>query len=695
MFNPSAYPLVRFCLALMLGILLQDIVCPDFNPTWLFYSMLPLSALASIIVHPRLETVWASGVVILVTLVVLGMQITWLNNELHSRPDHFAHRPDLHLYSGFVSDLPEQTASGGWKYRLRVEHGLDSTNRPFPLVGNLQIYLRPDSSFVPPKYGDRLLLRCSPQRIKGPMNPEAFDFAAYMRTQHVYFQAFVRTDSVVFIEADQGSLFWKYTYAARSHVLQTLARHFTDTADLGVAEALLVGYKGHLPDELQNAYIETGSMHILAVSGAHVGIIFLGLVAIFKRVQIRHRYWRLFETVLIMLCIWAFAFLAGMGPSIARATVMFSFFLFARAFRLDYDGYNILAASAFALLLYDPQMLFQVSFQLSFLAVLGMMLFYPMLYKLSPIMPKWLDYFWQIFLLGIAAQLGTLPISLLYFGQFPTWFWLSGLIVVPVASIYMYAAAALLLVEAIAPLFANWLAIPIVWMVKSMNYLIYGMQKLPAALIDGIWLRWWEVCMLCVLVLLLAIHLHRPKGRWIVAMSGVVCLLSISHLGKTWARNYQREIVFYHTGSERHLLADLILGHQRVSFSEQEFTEKQERFAAHQHRKATGTYGENTTHANWMATKGPFMQIGKTTLAVLTEQFEYQPNGSKVKVETLVVDGAGANDALKALQVFEPKQIVLGQTLSQKAAKHWTNAATDLGIPVHVIAEQGAWIWSL
>ncbi len=689
MLNPSAYPLVRFCLALISGILLQEYVFPDFNPEWLFFALVPLSALASLVVHRRLETVWISGVVILATVAGLGMYLTWFSDEYKSMLSHFGKNTSTALYSGTVSNLPEKTTSG-WKYLLKVEHGLNPGQSPLPLSGKLQVYLRTDSAYMPPQYGDRLLIKCTPEPIKGPQNPYAFDYAAYLRTQHIYHQAFVRPDSVVFIEADQGNLFWKHTYRARSHVLNTLARHFRDTAELGVAEALLVGYKGHLPDELQNAYIETGSMHILAVSGAHVGIIFLGMVALFKRIPIRHRHWRKLETVLILLTIWAFAFLAGMGPSIARATVMFSFFLIARAFRLDYSGYNILAASAFVLLVCDPQMLFQVSFQLSFLAVLGMMLFYPTLYKLSPVMPKWADYFWKIFLLGIAAQLGTLPACLYYFGQFPSYFWLSGLVVVPLASLYMYGAAALLLCELILPQLAGWIALPLVWMVKSMNYLIYLVQKLPGALLDGIWLRWWDVLLVSAVVIFLAVHLHRPKGRWIVAMSAGITLLSISHLHKAWQRHNQQKIVFYHTGAAKHLLADLISGHQRISFTSEVLTAKQERFAAHEHRKATGTLRPVAT-GSWFETQGCLLQVGEFTVAVLTEPISYRPSGHKIALEALVVDAAAATDAAKVLEVFEPKQIVLSQSVSHAKARQWKEIASAAGIAVHAITTDGAW----
>jgi competence protein ComEC len=697
MFNPSAYPFFRLCFALAIGIFVQDQLVPSFDPTLYFYIAVVACALASLYIHRNVATVWVSGLVVLLSLMVFGMQLTHQAHEVSGNANHFTKLPASQVYAGIVQDLPEPTKNG-YKFRLRVQQTIYPDQTPITASGNLQIYVKTDSLGSFPQYGDLLLVKCTPAQIGKPLNPDAFDFAQYMHTQNVHYQAFTKQDSVVVVANDRGNIFWKYTYASRAKVLGVLAKHFKDPAELGVAEALLVGYKGHLPDELQNAYIETGSMHILAVSGAHVGIIFLGMVMVLRRIHIRHRYWRLIETCLILFSIWAFAFLAGMGPSIARATVMFTFFLIARAFRLDYEGYNIIAASAFCLLLYEPLMLFQVSFQLSYLAVLGMMLFYGPLYKRSPLMPKWLDYFWQIFLLGIAAQLGTLPLSLLYFNQFPTYFWLSGLIVVPIASLYMYAAAVLILVEWIVPALSTLVATPILWMVKAMNYTIYALQNLPGALLDGIWFRWWDVVIMGCMVAVFALYMQRPKGKLLLQLAAGTFLLSASHFIKTFIQRDQIEVVIYHTGSSRALYCDLVRGHSRATYADTLVTETTARFAARAHRMSLGVHAKDQcTQAQTVCTNGkvvaqqagPLVQFGNQTFAILDQPYQFKPTGQTIEVETLVINTD--QEIEQVLQVFRPKTLVIGQSVRRRAAEKWAIIAQNQSIAVHTVASLGAW----
>jgi competence protein ComEC len=705
MYNPSAQPFVRFSFAFAIGIALQDQILSDFDPTWLFYSSVIVCALAALYIHTTVEYVWVSGALILSSLVVMGMEAAYVHNEMSAKT-HFSKQTPHPFFIGTITNLPELTASKT-KCIFQVEQIVGIDKNILPATGALQLFLPKDSLRNKYQFGDRMIIRCTPNRLAPPLNPDAFDYAAYMHSQNVHYQAFIKPDSAIVLEHDQGSAIWAATYRARERVLLTLAKHFTDPAELGVAEALLVGYKGHLPDELQNAYIETGSMHILAVSGAHVGIIFLGMMFLLRKIPIRHRHWRLVETLILLASIWGFAFLAGMGASIARATVMFSFFLVGRAFRLDYEGYNIIAASAFFLLLYEPFMLFQVSFQLSFLAVLGMMLFYPPLYKLSPLMPKWLDYFWQIFLFGLAAQLGTLPLSLYYFHQFPLYFWLSGLIVVPVASVYMYSAAVLLLVEAVMPALGTLIATPIIWMVKLMNATIYGIQKIPFALIDGIWLRWWEVLVLALATAFIAIQLYKPKGVYLVGISACLCAVSLSHLAKVVLQSQENQIVLYHTGSSKMMLMDVFGGHHLIASGTVGVEgSKAEKFAAGAHRMAMGNKtpdqyvspqnfkrDEQVQFGQFLHQIGPCLQFGESSFAVLNQAYSFQPNGKRIALEGLIIDTDSEISVELCLAVFSPKVVILSQSVRRKALEEWQRLSAEHHIEVHAIAREGAWVW--
>ncbi len=314
-------------------------------------------------------------------------------------------------------------------------------------MGNLLLFLQIDPQSEALRYGDRVVIRATVRPTEPPKNPHVFDYSRYLHFQNIHFQAFVKPDSLVRLSSGHGNFIWRAAFSCREKLLALLHEHFPTQDEYAVASALLVGYKDDLSDDLRTAYAETGSMHALAVSGTHVGFLYVGLFFLLQRLRLRGRWGRLVENVVLLSAIWAFTFLTGATASVLRASVMFSTYLLGKAMFRDASVWNVLAASAFGLLIYNPYFLFDAGFQLSYAAVAGMVFFYPRFYRVSPILPKWADYAWQVLLVGFAAQLGTLPLSLYYFHQFPVFFWLAGWVVVFGGAVFMAGGAALVVLD--------------------------------------------------------------------------------------------------------------------------------------------------------------------------------------------------------------------------------------------------------
>ena len=324
------------------------------------------------------------------------------------------------------------------------------------------------------KYGDKIWLHLKLNEISSSVHPSGFDFKRYYENKGIYHNAHVIDWKL--IEKNKGV--YSSILDQRKSLLQILNKHLYTENEYAVGAALCLGNKDLLSEELKNEFATVGAMHVLAVSGLHVGIIFSLLLKILSLFKTRKRLWVFLKIAVTILCIWLFAFLTGGSPSVLRAALMFSFITVSFYIRRFRNTYNTLAAAAMLLLLYDPYLIYDVGFQLSFAAVTGIVYLQPRLYELLYF--KWLipDYLWQITSVGIAAQLATFPIGLYYFHHLPINFILTGLFVVPFAFIILSLGISLFVTQAISSTLASIVGLLLysaIWINNSLIHLVFSL----------------------------------------------------------------------------------------------------------------------------------------------------------------------------------------------------------------------------
>ena len=271
--------------------------------------------------------------------------------------------------------------------------------------------------------------------IKSPLNPYQFNYKNYLEKKHVYHQISTRNIEYFLLKNDNRSL-KGWAYSIRKRINNALTANGFSGDELAIINALLLGQRQEISNEIIQNYQKAGAVHILAVSGLHVGIILLMLSFLLKPIEkIKHGI--IIKLVLIVSLLWVFAFVAGLSASIVRAVTMFTAIAIAMTLKQSKDIYKALVISIFFLLLFNPSYLFDVGFQLSYLAVLFIVWTQPMLYKLWLPKLKIVDYFWQLLTVSVAAQLGVLPLSLFYFHQFPGLFFIANLIIIPFLGIIL------------------------------------------------------------------------------------------------------------------------------------------------------------------------------------------------------------------------------------------------------------------
>jgi len=378
--------------------------------------------------------------------------------------------------------------------------------KPITVDGNLLIYFEKDSAILSKlKYGTRLLIKNTSQEIKGPQNPYEFNYKRYLAFNQIYRQAYITKNNFIVFDQLGGNFIWKIAYQAQAFFNESLLKYVQGVNEIAISKALLYGYDDEIDPELVRAYSNTGTLHVLAVSGMHVGLIFWLINLVLKYFD-KQQYQRFLKAIISLIIIWAYSLLCGLSPSILRASVMFSFVALGNMVKNKPNINNTLAASAFVLLLFDSNMLSNVGFQLSFLAVFGIVSIQKYFKQWFTFNHKFGNEVWNIISVSIAAQLATFPLGLLYFHQFPVYFIASNLLIIPLTTIVIFVAIAMIFMAGLAQLFSifSYAAMAFGWVVKWLiwitNIIVLWLEKLPFSFISGIQINEIETILLFIAV---------------------------------------------------------------------------------------------------------------------------------------------------------------------------------------------------
>lgn len=682
-------PFVRLLLPLIGGILLYRLwpVPPDFICYLLPFLLLPLAWIAfqPLAYHRR----WTSGICVGLFLLIAGYGLSGLEDE-RLRPGHF--RELLEGAETFSGKVLEAEQRGRWhRLQLRVEAARDSLWRG--AGGQVLLYLEAEGR-PPPRRGRRVLWRGRPQVVGGPRNPQAFDYQKYLAQQHIHHQAFVRSGNWVAGAEPEGFDLLRAARSGRHWCLERLGRHLPGERERAVGQALVLGYKSDLNRELRDAYAGTGAMHILAVSGLHVGLVFMLLQFLLRPLLPDHTRSRWLRLPLVLAGVWGFALLTGAAPSALRAATMFSFLGLGQCLRRRSSVYNTLAASAFLLLVLQPSLLWQVGFQLSYLAVLSIVYFQPRIYRLwlpSAVLP---DYLWKLMCVSLAAQLGTLPLSLYYFHQIPLLFWLSSLIAVPTASLILISGLGTLALEAMAPGLSIWPGKLLNLLLHLTNDFIHGLRNLPLDHLPQIWIDGLSLLLLYVCLGLLVLALESRRGKYLLlSMLSLTFMLGRHHLQQE-KRLRSTQVLVYHA---KETLIDFFHRGQRYTRKAVKLSETDEAYAAENYRIWMGAEAArevlDSTGQKWPSAalnREGWFQLGPC-LGVRLAGAALPPRADQ-RPELLLVGGKSRASPGPILQDFRPRQVVLESGLSYKNRRQWQEAAKSLGIACHDVKTDGAWL---
>jgi len=475
------------------------------------------------------------------SILCSGYNLAALHYQLnhHSHYQHFINKKEvvkIHITSPI--SIQEKTVKIEGEIIEKIkEHSSILTK------GKIIVYLEKDSNAIKLNYGDIIIAKGYLNEIDAPRNPNEFNYKKYLKFHNIYFNSYF--DAKNWYVTSEKKSFWilKNIYNLRLYLTKIIDQYIIGEKEKAIANAILVGKKDLLDQETIRAYSSSGAMHVLAVSGLHVGIVYLVFnYALFFMEKTRLKK---IKPILLIFLIWFYAFLTGASPSVLRAATMFSFIAIGQAMKHHVNIYNMIAASAFILILVNPYIITEVGFQLSYLAVIGIIYLQPKIYNLYISKNYFIDKVWGITAVSIAAQIATFPLGLLYFHQFPNFFWVSNLIVIPAAVFIVYLGVALFIFSAIHPLalLLGKVVSGIIWL---LNQSVSFIDQLPYSLSSGIHISLFETYCIYIFIIFLALAIFH-KNKIFLYFSLVSSLFFVfSYSGKYWQLNTEKTLTVYY-----------------------------------------------------------------------------------------------------------------------------------------------------
>lgn len=529
----AAYPFLRILLPLLAG-MISGLAAGDLllNPRWqILVTLLAVAFFVGLLAfrNHRISSWFA-----VLALYSAGAWI-WFVTDERNTGKHYAHLPKKGVWR--VELLEDAEGNGKFRAALaQLQTYTDSSGKTIPAVGRLRVLFSSQGD-LQAICGNTYYVSGQLSEPNNPQFPEAFDYREFLRRKQVYAQ----------LRADSG----EYRLLSRTIGIHTLAADVARAIESRIETlpernraalliSLITGDKRGVAREDRQHFAQTGTLHVLAVSGLHVGIVYGILFFLSARFFRRNH---LAQALIMLFCVWAYALISGLAPSVFRAAFMFSLLTLGQVWNRRSKGLNTLAATAACMLCIEPRWLQDIGFLLSFSAVGGIMLFYSRIEQAWQPRSKALQYVWKMSAVSIAAQLGTLPITLYCFNSFPLWFLPANLLVIPISTLCLVSGLVFLLVSGL-PWAGNaleWITDRLLWLLQ---YVVGKLASMPWQSIEHIYPNAAAAAALVLLIFFMAASpLLAPRYRLAGLLLGLLCL-SAAESRRQWDNHFKEpEIV--------------------------------------------------------------------------------------------------------------------------------------------------------
>ncbi|WP_339627126.1 ComEC/Rec2 family competence protein [uncultured Winogradskyella sp.] len=669
------FTLIKLTICLVTGITLAHFA--KLSVTLIAYTTIALTTLLSIywfVLKSKIDRLPHFASLSYVCMIGIGAFSYTIQNE-KLQPNHYTNLSVFKTDNTLTFKIKERLKSDNYnnKYIVSVIAFNSET-----ASGQLLINIKKDSLDKVLSVDDVLVTSAQLQKIQQPLNPHQFNYSKYLELKQVYHQLYLNKTEIQLISTSKNTIYG-YADVLRTTINSKLIKTGFKDAALSIMNALLLGQRQTIDKTTYTNYVNSGTIHILAVSGLHVGILLWILNFLFKPL-LYFKYGNYIRPIMLITILWSFAVIAGLSPSVTRAVTMFSIISIAMHLKRPTNIYNTLVISAFFILLIKPTFLFEVGFQMSYLAVLGIVSVQPIIYKLWK--PRFLvvDKLWQIFSVTLAAQAGVVPISLFYFHQFSGLFFVSNLVVIPFLGLIL-GFGLLVIALALLNILPNFIVASYSFIIDSLNAFIAWVAQFETFLLQDIPFTTLQVlCSYFIIISLVQIYKFR-NFKWVAfSLIGIICFQGIS---------------FYNTYNTQNE-AFIIFNKSRYSMIGHKYNAQ---LLLHHNLDNTKLRSDNVIK-NY--------RVGETIDSVLTDSIKsfYQFRDSSI----LVIDSLGLYKNLsfkptyillrnspkinlnRVIDSLQPLQIITDASNYKSYIKRWKATCKSKKIPFHQTNEKGAFI---
>lgn len=694
------YPFIRLTIPLIVGIVLT-LLLP--MPQWVGWSLLGLSAVCFVVFKhiPKYNIALATGISVNVFLVAVGLLLASFNVEGEAKDT-------LAGYKGFVigevADDPK-IKENNVSIEINVSAIRDG-DEWIETSGRTLLYLEKDSASMLLRTGDRIVFSPELSGIENKGNPEEFDYRKYLAYNMIFSSDYLAGDDWRLVD-DEAVGFRPKLSRLRMKLVGLLRDFGLSDDELGVMSAMTMGYSDILSDEIRHAYSSAGAMHILAVSGLHVGIIYGIIVFLLSFIKNDKLNW--LKVLITITLIWLYALFTGLSPSVSRASLMFSLMSLGKLQKNSPGSLNAVFASMFILLVINPYNLVNIGFQLSYSAVIGIIILQPRLYAFFEVKNKFLDWIWSLTTVSVAAQLATMPLCFYYFHQFSNYFLLTNYVMIPISTIAIWTCFIFFAVSWI-PYISTAVAYCLSWLAKAMNYACLTIEGLPFSTAQDIYIDIPQMILLfAIIVFFVTFFFFTKRYRHLFAAVAMCVILAATNLWQSVEASSQKTLVVYNISKTTAI--NIIDGTDNIMFANLDSIQPEKiEFTAKNNWLKKGLDREKYVNLssgkeNLLSTitaidnrkvffKHKFIDYDGLRLYVLDDNFMPIDDEScgKVDVDYVVLADSPYVTLEEVAEHFNFKKIIIASSNSISRCESWEAEKVALGYDVHDVRTDGAFI---